>query len=100
MTRVKFEDAGGGRLRIVGPLTFMTAAAALADSQRLFAEQAQLDMDLSGVERADSAGLALLVEWVSRARKSRCALRFHSVPEQLRALARISDVDKLLPLAE
>lgn len=96
---VKFEDAGGGRFHVEGRLGFDTVAQALDASLRLFADYHAIELDLSGVTAADSAGVALLIEWVSRARHSKCVLHFHHLPEQIKALARISDVEGLLPIA-
>lgn len=96
---VKFEDAGGGRFRVEGRLGFDTVAQALEASLRLFADYHAIELDLSGVTAADSAGVALLIEWVSRARRSKCTLHFRHVPEQIKALARISDVETMLPMA-
>jgi phospholipid transport system transporter-binding protein len=53
-------------------------------------------LDLGGVGRADSAGLALLVEWSRQARRGRTALRFVNVPAQIRSLARVSHLEWLL----
>jgi phospholipid transport system transporter-binding protein len=46
----------------------------------------------------DSAGLALLIEWYSQASKASKSISFVAVPEQLSALAKISDVDQFLKL--
>ncbi|MGH8282861.1 MAG: STAS domain-containing protein [Gammaproteobacteria bacterium] len=97
--KVVFEDIGAGRFRVDGRLDFESVAGALATSQRLFAEYQAIQLDLSGVTATDSAGLALLIEWISRAQRSKCKLSFLHVPAQVMAIARISDVDKLLPLA-
>lgn len=96
---VKFEDVGGGRFRVVGRLGFDTVTQALDASHKLFAEYHAIQLDLSGVTAADSAGVALLIEWVSRARHSKCVLHFRHVPEQVMAIARISDVENMLPVA-
>lgn len=56
-------------------------------------------IDLKGVTRSDSAGLALLVEWLRLAEKRSVTLRFHNLPDQLREIARVSDLLPLLPLA-
>ncbi len=56
-------------------------------------------IDLQGVTRTDSAGLALLVEWLRQAEKQNITLRFDNLPVQLREIARISDLLPLLPLA-
>lgn len=96
---VKFEDIGGGRFRVEGRLGFETVGGALDASHKLFAEYHAIELDLSGVTAADSAGVALLIEWVSRARHSRCLLHFCQVPAQVMAIARISEVENMLPLA-
>ena len=96
---VGFEDLGGGRFRLSGHLGFQSATAALAESQRLFAGHKKIQLDLSGVDGADSAGLALLVEWTGWAKREKRKLTFSNVPKQAVALAKISEVDEILPLA-
>ncbi|HEV2109926.1 MAG TPA: STAS domain-containing protein [Gammaproteobacteria bacterium] len=94
---VGFEPAGPGHYRVTGPLRFETAMEALEKSRELFAEHREIELDLQGVESTDSAGLALLVEWVGWAHREGRRILFHHLPPQLLALARISEVDKLLP---
>lgn len=96
--KVTFRDLGEGRFRVEGALTFDTVADAVATTQKLFADYPALELDLSGVSASDSAGLALLIEWVRRAQRRDCRLSFSHVPEQVMAVARISDADKLLPV--
>lgn len=98
--RVDFHSTGPGRFRVEGELSFATAADALAESRALFRDHAVIELDLSGVTRGDSAGLALLLEWVTWARKNARELQFNRVPEQLLAIAQISEVDDLLRSAE
>ena len=97
--KVEFKDIGTGRFQVEGQLGFDTVTEALETSRRLFAECPVIQLDLSGVTAADSAGLALLIEWISRAHQEKYKLTFYKVPEQVMAIARISDVDKMLPLA-
>ena len=99
MATLGFEDAGQGRFRLSGVLGFGTVTEALRKSQHLFAEHRHIEVDLAGVESTDSAGLALLVEWTGWARREKCKLTFKHVPKQTLALACISEVDKLLPVA-
>jgi len=96
---VSFEDLGNGRFRLSGHLGFESAARALADSRELFGEHKKIQLDLSGVESADSAGLALLVEWTGWAKREKRKLSFTNTPPQAIALAKISEVDEILPLA-
>jgi len=97
--RVSFEDIGAGRFRIEGRLDFNSVLQALDTSKHLFAELHAIQLDLSGVSAIDSAGLALIIEWIGHAKRSNCHLSFRNVPAQAMAIARISDVEKLLPLA-
>jgi len=88
---------GEGRYRIAGDLVFATAKAALKDSSPKFAAERELAIDLSAVKSADSAGLALLIEWYAQAARANKSIRFSAAPAQLVALAKISDIDTLLP---
>lgn len=97
MAEVAFESTGAGRFRVSGSMTFTTVGKALVESRELFAEHKHIELDLHGVDGTDSAGLALLVEWVGWVHREKRTLLFHHLPAQAKALARISEVDKLLP---
>jgi phospholipid transport system transporter-binding protein len=97
---VRFEPSGKDSFRVNGALTFATARDALLLSQSVFGEPTDLNIDLSGVTNADSAGLAVLIEWYLLANRANKAIHFVGVPVQLRALAKISDVDELLAFPE
>ena len=79
-----------------GPLDFATAAAALRAGLGLMTGDRAWSIDLSGVTAGDSAGLAVLVEWISAARERGTSVRYESVPAQILAIARISDLEELL----
>jgi phospholipid transport system transporter-binding protein len=55
-----------------------------------------LRIDLAGLTRVDSAGLALLVDWLAWARAAQRRLSFASTPPALQALARLSGLEGLL----
>lgn len=89
--------AGEGGYRLQAPLLFGTVPALREQGVALIgAAPAQLHMDLSGVAAADSAGLALLIDWLACARSAGKQLRYERVPDALLALARLSDVAPLL----
>ena len=96
----EFEALGGGRFAIRGAFGFKTVTAILERSRQLFDDVAVIKLDFSGVSDADSAGLALLLEWVSWARSARREMRFFEIPSQIRAVAEISEVDEILHAAE
>jgi phospholipid transport system transporter-binding protein len=91
-------NRGNGDYALKGELTFATASAALKATARLFRKSAALRFDLEGVGRTDSAGVALLIEWVRCARRSGGELRYANFPEHLRAIARVGGVADILPL--
>ena len=92
----ELRAAGDGRYVLRGPVVFATAAGLLETSRRLFGNEPQLTVDLSEVTRVDSAALALLLEWLRRARAEGRGLRYEGLPEKLHAIAALSGVQKLL----
>lgn len=92
----RIEQAGPERLRASGELDFATAAAALAAGDVLLATGPRWTVDLSGVTSGDSAGVAVLLEWLSSAAARGATLRFESIPGQMQAIARISELQDLL----
>ena len=100
METVDLRDLGEGRFEVHGALTFETAASALEQSRRTFAAYDRLTIDLAHVAEADSAGLALLLEWVNWARHYVREIRFEHVPDRIVAIARISEVYDLLTAGE
>ena len=96
MSAAKLEEQGPGRYRVSGELSFATVTALLLQSRSLFAGESDLEVDLSGVTHADSAGLSLLIEWLRLAKQQSKKLHYLALPTQLSALASISEVDGLL----
>jgi len=94
--RARLESLGAGRFRISGVLDASTAREMLEESDARFAQFKDLDVDLGGVGESDSAGLALLIEWLRVARQQQKVIRFANVPAQIEALARISEVEELI----
>jgi phospholipid transport system transporter-binding protein len=94
--KAKLEPLGGGRFRVSGVLDAGTVGELLKQSVGLFAGGSPLEVDLAGVTEADSAGLALLIEWTRMAKEAGQPIRFDNVPGQISALARISEVEDLL----
>lgn len=86
-----------GHFRVCGELTFDTVPDLLGRSQQLFAACPALEIDLSGVDRVDSAGLALLTEWTRVAAGHRQEIGFINTPPQMRDLVRVSGLDNVLP---
>lgn len=87
-----------GIVCVSGELSFNTVPALVLNNRDFFKNNNGLDIDLANVSRADSAGVALLVEWQRQARKQNQSICFHHIPSQMLAIARLSGVDELLSL--
>ena len=91
------RGAAEGQYALQGALTLATVAALRAQGRAAFGEgSGAILVDLHQVERADSGGLALLVDWLAWAQAARRELKFTALPAALLALARVSDVENLL----
>lgn len=91
-----FQALGDGRARVEGVLHFDTVASVLPAGEEAIAAGHATLIDLKDVTESDSAGLALLIEWLSYAKAAQQPLRYENVPGQMRALAHLSDIEDLL----
>jgi phospholipid transport system transporter-binding protein len=94
------EDLGDGHFALAGEVTFDTAEQILRASEQPFEEHTRLEIDLSGVTLSDSAGLALLLEWVTWANHTVREIRYSGMPERVMAIANTTEVDDLLTRGE
>ncbi len=92
----RFDVRGQARAALSGTLSVVTAGQLLSEGARSIGAGEAQCIDLAGVKGADSAGLALLIEWLSVAKSSGHALRYENIPTQLQQLAKLSDVEELL----
>ena len=95
---VEIIDLGTGQVQVRGPLTFATAKRARAAGRRLIelSGDSALEMDCSGVSGSDSAGLAVLLDWLALAKRYGRGIRFKALPAPIRAVAQLSNVDAFL----
>ena len=96
-TTAQLAAIGEGRLRVDGDLDFESVGPLLAKGEALMPRDGQLQIDLSGVKSANSAGLALLLEWLDLARARGVSLRYLDMPESLTRIAAFSNLGTLLP---
>ena len=93
----ELSPGSAGRAEARGPLVFATARRAReAGLAVLSAGTDALVIECGSLGQTDSAGLAVLLDWLAEARRAGRPLRFESLPEDLLRLARISAVDGLL----
>ena len=100
MADFKLDDRGDGHFAVSGEMTFKTAEKLLRASEKPFEEHTRLEIDLTDVNQSDSAGLALLLEWVTWANHTVREIRFTGMPERILAIARTTEVEDLLSRGE
>ena len=100
MSKFELQDLGEGRFALTGEMTFETAERILLASEEPFEQHTRIEVDLAGVAKADSAGLALLLEWITWANHTVREIRFLSMPERILAIARTTEVEQLLKRGE
>ena len=88
-----------GRFILEGAFTFASVSQVERTSTRLFSEVSDAVLDLQGVTEIDSAGLALLIEWIRKAEKKGMKMTFCNLPDSLWAIARASNLEGLIPIA-
>jgi len=100
-TRVEITESGSGRVMVRGELTFATARFARELGVRVLDGQRaeRIVVDCAAVTRADSAGLAVLLDWLAWGRRRNRVVMLENLPASLVAIARISEVDELLTAA-
>lgn len=91
------EQTDSGVFSIRGELTFDTVSTLLDQSKKLFAGQTMTTVDLAQVTHANSAGLALLLEWLSQSKTSGTKIQFKHIPDALASIADLYNVSGLLP---
>ena len=100
MADYELEDLGDGKFALKGEMTFATAERILRGSEQPFEAHTRIEVDLSGITKSDSAGLALLLEWITWANHTVREIRFRAIPERIHAIAKTTEVDHLLKRGE
>ncbi|QIK36960.1 STAS domain-containing protein [Caldichromatium japonicum] len=93
------------RWSIAGMLDFDGVALLAPEGRRLLRAAARqgvrrITIDLAAVEFANSAALALLLDWLALARHQGLELGYAQIPESLVHLASLSNLGGLLPLVD
>lgn len=82
--------------KITGNLTFDTTPELLQQSRGWFTNgSSQIFVDLESAGRTDSAGIALLLQWIETSRNHNLQLKFTNLPAQMREFIEANDLSKL-----
>lgn len=100
MNDSQLKKMANGGITVSGTLGFNEVEALLKASHVFFEGQADLVFDLDQVAKTDSAGLALLLEWMKMAKKSGQQIGFKKIPKQMLDIAHVSGLKDILPLVQ
>lgn len=94
-SKASLESVSTDTFKLVGELNFDTVPSLLKKSDSLLAGTA-ITLDLSGVTRSNSAGIALLLTWKEQAQQADKQLSLINVPEKMQTIAEFSGVNDLV----
>lgn len=97
--KASLEKSSEQQYALTGELSFESVPALSRSILPLLKDNTQLDISLDQVKRSDSAGVAMLVEWLRLAQQQQKTLRFLDIPEQMLSIVRVSGLDTILPLS-
>ncbi len=99
-TQFQFSTQGD-TISLSGSLDFGTAKQALeAVNQQIAAapvgDSGARIIDLAGITHSNSAGLALLIEWLAEAQRTGRQISFANIPDSLHQISAVCQVDSLI----
>ncbi|MCW5570637.1 MAG: STAS domain-containing protein [Steroidobacteraceae bacterium] len=95
---IQLVEAAPGRLALRGGLDFSSAATAHEAGLAHFRRDGAREwiVDCSGLDFANSAAVAVLLDWLAVVHRAGGHLRYEGLPDRVRAIAEISEVEELL----
>jgi phospholipid transport system transporter-binding protein len=94
---VEVIEAAPNRIQVKGALTFETARRAHEAGLKILRGSQSREpvlVDCADVGESDSAGLAVLIDWLAKATAQGRSVQFSNLPAGIVAAARISEVDQ------
>ena len=91
----ELKSAGEGRLMLSGAIDFDSVAAVYRQMAPYLEQGGSLSLDLGEVGRFNSAGLALLLQWLEDARRRQVELTFLNLPAAHGELASLYNLSGL-----
>jgi phospholipid transport system transporter-binding protein len=85
-----------GCLKVSGNLHFFTVMDLWSSSLPLLRDKTSLQFDFSDVTSANSAGLALLMQWQRYAKRHHQTISFNNMPTLLVSIAAVAGIKEIL----
>jgi phospholipid transport system transporter-binding protein len=99
MKEIALIEERNNILYVKGELHFINVEQIWHESLKWLNQYDHLQFDFSEVGASDSAGLALMLEWIKYAKLQGKNVSFSHVPNQLKSIIEISALEKFIPYA-
>lgn len=83
-------------LSVKGQLCFANVMSVYQQSLALLDQCPEWVFDFAGVTESDSAGLALIIEWIKLAKRKNRSVRFNTISQDLMSIARASGLASVI----
>lgn len=88
-------------VQLEGDIIYKTISLALKVD--LFAgkntSKGKIRVDFSQIGQVDSSAFALMLHWLRAAKKRKIEIQFSNIPEKLKALGEMSNLEQVLPMS-
>jgi len=85
-----------GQYYLTGHLNYKNVSSLLQDSIQQFKQNPPVEINFSRLSSANSAVVALLVEWLKFAKKAGHTIQFKSLPEDVDSIIRAAGMSELI----
>lgn len=98
MSDVVLNKISDTEFSINGVLMMHTVMSILNELSNNLKSQSEIRIDFSAVENSDSAAVALIVSWLSKAKQLNIKIHLLNLPQQILDIAKASDLLEILPI--
>ena len=98
MSEVVLDKISDTEFSIKGVLMMHTVMSILNELSNNLKSQSEISIDFSAVENSDSAAVALIVSWLSKAKRLNIKIHLLNLPQQILDIAKASDLLEILPI--
>lgn len=90
---IAFKD---NKFHLTGDLDFSNVMTIYNKSLKQMRDQSTLTFDFAALKSSNSAGFALLIEWIKFAKKNNLPIYFENLTQDILAIAKTTGIDKLI----
>ncbi|NOH97112.1 lipid asymmetry maintenance protein MlaB [Vibrio sp. 99-70-13A1] len=96
MSHPQWKSASLNEFQLSGDLDRESVPSLWLTLERWKTTESEVQVDLNQVNRIDSAGMVMLIHLIEHAKNQNCHIMLSFVPEQLRTLFQLSNIQPLM----